>query len=280
MERSEFSELLYKALMDSGFKYHGKLNITDEDFNSFKDLSPKQMAVVYAEKYNIEDKNKIFQILKEIYSLNTKKIFYYSLSKNLKQRILSEYYYFIFHNCVPSLLTITGKMKSLMYLWVPDRSPVFSDAELIYSIFKNSSSYLLTQQQMEFAEANYKLDWKVLFDLYNQSFPVEKENFNQIKFSFYRHLITYKHKMYLREYNKAPKRITYSTEIKRFPPLAPEPTADQTPPPETKNGEPSDKPDNSPGILFLLEKRMKMYSRIIKNQKAHIKQLEKYITGE
>ena len=211
-EKTDFAEKLHKALKDAGFFYTGLISLTDEEFNSYKGLSPKAMAEKYATAHAIAEKSKIFTFMRQLYDDTIKGQKTFKLRESIIQaKLLQNEYMWAFQNC-PKFFQVQGINSNRQYVWVKDSKPIFSDANIIYDFVKKLVDFKLTQAFKTYIRENIELG----FDNINATLNPSDDCFLHFKIKFYINSVNTQ--ISTKKKPKAP--VVFSKEISRTAPIA------------------------------------------------------------
>lgn len=169
--RSEFANKLYQALKDAGFFYSGKINLTEEEFNSYKDLSPKEMAQKYATAHALAEKSKIFFFIKRLEEDTVKGVKTFKLRESIIEAKLRQAEYMWAFQNHPDMFKIDGvnNYVNRRYLWVRDSKPIFSDAEVMYNYAHALKDFKLNPKMKAYVKENCELSFEDLNGTLNPS---------------------------------------------------------------------------------------------------------------
>jgi hypothetical protein len=290
MQKSDFASILYEALKAAGFKYHGKIDVSQLNIEEWAKLSPQHMAKRYAEQFSLAECNKILSILQDIYNENKRENYHYSLKDNILNRKLPnpEDYRFAITHC--GLIKQSGERALTKYEWLPKNAPIYADAEAIQNLYKLMKATKLTSKQRDYVEEHQDDD--------NESLnkEINPDKLANLEYEVDRLARYFRSKNQQRKKNGELKNKTttiLSREIKRELPgidrealrSNAEQINDITEEEEqgleflddNKVVENSGLKSISKGTLFIMNKRMKMYRKIIKHQNIYIKELESQV---
>lgn len=153
-DRSAFAEVLYNALKEKGFKYPGKIHFTDEEFDAYKDLSPKEMAEKYIVQHNLVEKRNLLIVLREIHRVNQEGKYSYNMRQKMEELNLSfKHYFFLFRNAETGL-TMQGEKLGTRYIWTKKEAPIMSDAEEIYEEQEKMRKFRFEYKEIKYVEAH------------------------------------------------------------------------------------------------------------------------------
>lgn len=271
------------------FKYIGKVNLTDDEVDSMKEMSPKEMATWWGNKHDLKPKNKILLVFQEIFRRNQDGKQNYPASQRLSELELdSKLFFFLFRIGATPLFSIIGERSGTKYIWKkPNTPPIFSDAEDFYNTYLDLKKYRLNAKQRLLVDRNSEKDIEAQLQILN--ITDEKE----IEFARFR-LLEIKGRQANRERKEGreePKKdhIITSCEtrtiLNQMNGLMKQ-EIDQEDVQESKqeidleiliptNGEKYES-KNGKGELFILNERLKLYKAINKNLEKHNKKLKKH----
>ena len=165
MKQSEFADKLYKALLDSGFNYTGKINLTDDEINTYRDLSPKAMVEQFTKRNKLAEKSRVLELFLKIYNVNQKNVFKIGLAevlKNLRFDYTGYLFFIKFSN--NRFISVEGEHQKTEYLWLLDTMPIFEDAEEFYNDITKMYKYKLEAEAKKYVEENKQLSLIDFFD--------------------------------------------------------------------------------------------------------------------
>ena len=260
--RSDFADTLFKALQDKGFKYFGKLEITDELFDSYHDLSPKSMADKYAFQFKLREKNNVLSLLQEIYKNNLKGIYCWNVGISLDKLNLSGIEYPFYFRNQNDFVECRGERKKTEYHWIKKEAPLFSDAEKVFEELVEMKKFSLNNSEFNFICKHLDLTEEEIY----KSMPDKREMIKRLPYLFKIRttLRNQKSKEVLKE--KPKENLVTSVEIKRE--LI------------EKKEEPVEKTETNlkmGKLIFLMNKKMKVQEKIEKSLRKYIKKLERKI---
>lgn len=275
-ERSDFADILQKALLAKGISYTGKITLTNEEINTYRDLSPKAMADNYSVTHNLEEKNKILKILKEIYKLNMQNVFHFATKDRLEEYDLDySKYLFIFRH-LNIFLSVDGQKAQTIYTWKKDSQPIFSDAAIIYDEYLKIKEFKLSPEQKDVIDKINTIDEQEIYNVLQTS----DNHTMALKYHIREYLRYLKAKQ--RKIDNPPKK-----KVKELPPIE---ISRKLPVVENKvfnkieeimiqEEKEKEKIKNDPGdrILFILHKKLKLYKQLLKNEHKYSKYLEKLL---
>lgn len=209
--KSEFAEKLHAALKAAGFYYTGRIEVSEEEFNSFKDLSPKSMAEAYAKAHDLVEKSKIFYIFKKLYEDTQAGQKTFKLREHIiKEKMRQNEYMHAFQN-TPELFRIEGSANATnrQYIWVKENKPVFSDVDVIYNFVTELTKLKLTNKVKDYIKENSEIG----FDELNMTLNPSNEPKLAFKIRFYFNSVNSQKSQ--KSKPKAP--ITFDREISRSP---------------------------------------------------------------
>lgn len=157
-EKSDFAAKLYQALKSAGYIYTGRINLTDEEYDSYKNSSPKEMADKFAKAHNLAEKTKIFYIFRKLYEdtksgQKTFKLREYILKEKMQQ---NEYMY-AFMNTPELFVVENASSTHRQYVWARPDAPIFSDADIIFDFVKGINDLKLNTKIKNYIRDNIEL---------------------------------------------------------------------------------------------------------------------------
>lgn len=272
-ERSEFADKLFKALQENGHAYTGKISITDTEYDAYRDLSPRQMAEKYAKSHSLNEKGKVLSFLKEVYRRNVKGEYGLNAKEKLEELDLEVKAYLFYFRYGKGLIMVEGERRMTEYKWLPETMPIFSEAEKVYNEVETMRKTKLTYKETEIVFANLDKTWEEIVKL----IPLRKEisaigMMYKVKESYGRKV---SREGQLK--NEKSKPVIFSTVVKREIPetIAPVAGVNEETKKSTEIGLRCD--CNAESTLFLLNEKLELQFKIIKNQEIYIKKLENQI---
>lgn len=290
-ERTDFAEVLVKALGEQGYKNFGKIDVSEEEKEDYFGQSPKQMAVIYAKKNFLKAKTHLLKIIIDIYNLNKQGIFKYPMRDRLYLQI-TDYTGFLFlFRYGNTHLKMTGNLKTIRYEWMKKEFPTFEDAEKLYDRYKKMRSYSFSPEEKNYIKENAdgELD-KIYEDLGILTGDSAVGKLWGIK----QRMGVYKWRINKDEKTKQEKKpnLIFDKEISRTAPLALElqkitiqPANVENKPP-VENQHPTKEPSiffqlkeevKEEGYLFLLSEKAEMYRKIAMDFEKYNQRLEAQI---
>lgn len=271
--------MLARMLDEAGIKY-GKINVTDEEFNAYRDLSPKQIAEKYAKDHLLKDIGKVFNFITYVYELNQKGEYTGQFREKMEEMGLDiKYYLFIFRYASDGLIKVVGQRAQTTWTWLPKRAPQFEDAQFYYSKVNVIRSYKLSYIHRNIINEDPTLDHETVVSKFKLTSP---DDILAAKFKVHGILSNIKSRMKNKNKNKQEEHNTItSVEYRSVPkpielnvPVQTVKVDEIVKEDKEKGKGTSEQYTAMKGQLFLACQKVEMYKGIIQNQEEHIASIE------
>ena len=269
---------LNEALKLAGFNV--SIELTEEEFDSYKDLSPTQMVNKIIQEKNLKPKTNILKILKSIFDVNQKGEFKFPLYNSLNDISLYPQLYMHAFKNIPELISVEGEGVSRVYLWKKNSVPTFADAEDIYNLAEMILNYKVIPAQAKVIEDYINVDFSKIppAALRNNIIPFHimefklKQLHQRLRSSKKKSSEPVPHETFSRELSRKPFVISQNPDDNNKPKHEETPTntdliqAEK----ELETGVPET-------ILQLMDRKVNYYRKIIKTQNKEMKIKDNYI---
>lgn len=258
---------LAEAFEKAGIKYYGKIDPEKLNPEEYENLSPREMVEKYSRENHVKQINIFLDILKENFRCNRKNESFPMRVKLDRHKI--DFFQFTIGLQYLKLADRTGERAQTRYVWRSENTPLYSEAERLFHYIEQMKAYKLDAKARQFIETNVSLGLEKLNEQLNPG--DEGERYYQI------------HRCFCYARQKLNKKVMQHHEI-----FERELTRDQLLHTEDKQVREQDKDigeeqekeakeEDAPGLIYILNKRIRHQDKHIKLLCKYIKQLEKTI---